>query len=210
MSQIVSIRRVKGNGFQAELTDKVQVSTRINVLGALNKGDERFRQGSLRHAWFPVTLESLEELGVDKETLAKINALTMDDAALPILIESPKVAGEELCIQVNESVYPDPYQRENASRAAKQLQITMEVAANKGMKTKSNLANHIGETGYFLSPEGHMIFSRTVVTVKSQLKHNIIADATFVPAKEMAEYGASLAEPQTVNADETADKDANQ
>lgn len=198
MSKIISVKRVANNGLQAEITAVVQTSDRINVLQKLNKGDKRFESTSLpRHAWFPVTMISLEELGVDAMTLAKIDNLQFGEKVELDIID-PKIEGELLTIQVSESVFPDDFQYKNAKTAAKQLIITDRVAKNRTLANGRDLGKYIGEVGYFLSAAGEHIFARNIVTVESQVKHTIVPDAQFVPARELAEYGATLAEPTKV------------
>ena len=204
MSKIISVKRVANNGLQAEITAMVQISSRINVLQMLNKGDKRFESTSApRHAWFPVTLISLEELGVDSMTLAKIDNLQFGEKVELDLVD-PKIEGELLTIQVTESVFPDEFQYKNAKTAAKQLPITDRVAKNRTLANGRDLSKYIGEVGYFLDASGQHIFARNIVTVESQVKHTIVPDAQFVPARELSEYGATLADPTAVESNKMA------
>jgi hypothetical protein len=205
MSKIVSIKRVKNNKLQAELVDVVNTSGRINVLQKLNKGDEAFRQGSLRHAWFPVTIMSLYDLGFPADILKAVDALKYGES-VKVNFESPKIEGQELCIQITESIIPaNDYERQSTLKAAKQLAITPEVAKNKNMPTDYELSKYIGQTGYFMH-HGAFIFARAGVTVKSQLQHTIL-DAKFVPSAELADYGAILHEPTVVDEKEFAEEE---
>jgi hypothetical protein len=196
MSKIVSIKRVKNNALQGELVDTVQVSPRMNVLAKLNIGDERFRVGSERHAWFPVTMLALAQLGFSKEDLDKIEKLEYGNK-LTVNYEHPKVDGFELTIQVNETVIADQWQYQNVMKSAKQLEITAEVAANKGLATDFDLSKYIGQTGYFMDENNNFIFSRTIVTVKPQVRHTVI-EAKLIPSTELSEFGATLHEPISV------------
>jgi hypothetical protein len=204
MSKIISVKRVANNGLQAELTAVVQISERINVLQQLNKGDKRFEPTSLpRHVWFPVTMLSLKELGVDAAKLAEIDNLQFGEKAM-LDITDPKIEGELLTIQVTESIYPDEFQAKNVMTSAKQLPITDRVAKNRTLANGRDLGKYIGEVGYFLTPAGEHIFTKNILVVESQVKHSIVKDAVFVPAKELAEYGATLAEPTPVESNKMA------
>ena len=204
MSKIISVKRVANNGLQAEITAVVQISSRINVLQQLNKGDKRFEPtASPRHAWFPVTMISLKELGVSAAKLAEVDALQFGEKAELDIID-PKVEGELLTIQVVESIYPDEFQAKNVMTSAKQLPITERVAKNRTLANGRDLSKYIGEIGYFLDAAGNHIFTRNVLAVESQVKHSIVEGAVFVPAKELAEYGATLAEPTAVESNKMA------
>jgi hypothetical protein len=196
MSKIVSIRKVANGGLQAEMVDTIEKPGAVNVLAKLNKGDERFNLGSQRRAWFPVTPTSLHELGMSELQLTAIQALEQGER-FPVEINDPMIDGHKLRVQVNESIIPDVWQRQNASKAAKQLMIDEKVAANTKINTEFDLRNYIGQNGYFLDKEGNHIFSRTSVTIEGQLNHTLV-DGTFVPETELGTYGATLAEPVSV------------
>lgn len=191
MSKIVSIRKVANGSFQAEMEGLVERPGAINVLAHLNIGDERFKSGSTRRAWFPVTLLALEqEFHVSAETISKLKAAE-EGERVAVEIINPSLGGDKLAIQVNETVTPNPWQKQNVARAAKQLQIDGRVASSR-IKTEFDLMNYLGETGYFVDSMGNLIFSTTTVNVASQLKHTFI-DGMLVPASELGAYGATLA-----------------
>lgn len=196
MSKLTSIRKVANDSLQAELQDVVVHPGRVNVLAELNKGDSRFQIGNPRRAWFPITLASLAELGLKASQLEAITSMESSQKVV-IDLESPKVNGEELKIQVNETILPDFYQKNNVMKAAKQISITEKIAANRGMKTSYDLSKYIGQSGYFLDKDGNHIFSRTTVTVASQV-NSFFIEGELVPEKELASYGATLAEPVSV------------
>lgn len=198
MSEIVSIRRVKNEALQAEIVGKVQRPGTKNVLALLNKGDDRFNTGNSRRAWFPVTMASLVDLGFSGEEMTKIEALKLDEKFTCSKV-NPMVGGEVLEIQVMESINPNEYQRANTAKTAKQIQITAEVAANKGIKTAFDLSKYVGQNAYSLDDQGNYIFSRSTVTVASQVKHTFVA-GELVPEKELGTFGATLAEPVSVGA----------
>jgi hypothetical protein len=197
MSQLVSVRKVANNGLQAELYDKVQKPGRLNVLAALNVGDERFTNGSPRRAWFPVTLKSLELMGVPAKKLEEIENAGQDDR-VEIYLENPTIAGEVLRIQITESVVGDAWQRENVTKAAKQISIDAKVAGNKSLRSSFDLGKYLGQIAYFLDKDGNYIFSRGTVTVESQLNHTFIEHGDLVPETEMGSFGATLADPVRV------------
>lgn len=196
MSRIISVKRVANNGLQAEIVDKVQI--RKNPLQALNKGDDRFDVAKERHAWFPVTVTSLQEIGFSKDDLEKIDKLEYG-TKIDCNYENPRIDGELLRIQVTESTIPNEYQRDNALKAAKQLVISEQVAKSRGLGK-----DMIGKTGYFLSPEGAHIFANSTIAFNSQLRHSVIEGATLVPVTMMSEYGAYLAEAVEVTEQQEA------
>lgn len=191
MSVLTKITRVKNNSLQAELVDTIEKPGRMNVLAKLNKGDERFKVGSQRRAWFPVTILSLREIGVNPLILLQIEALK-ETEFLELNMESPKVEGDELRIQVVESTIPDAYQKANAVKSAKQIMISEEIASNSNIKTDYNLRNYVGKNGFFVDKNDAFIFAKATVTVGSQVEHKFI-EATLVPETELAEFGAVLA-----------------
>lgn len=196
MSKIVNIRKVANGGLQAEMVDTIEKPGAVNVLAKLNKGDERFNLGSQRRAWFPVTPTSLHELGLSELQLVAIQNLEQGERH-PLEIVDPMIDGHKLRIQVNETIIPDVWQRQNASKAAKQIMIDERVAANTKINTEFDLRNYQGQNGYFLDRDGNHIFSRTTVTIEGQLKHTLV-DGTLVPESELATYGATLAEPVSI------------
>jgi hypothetical protein len=203
MNSIISIRRVQNDGLQAEMIGLVERTGAVNVLAKLNIGDSRFKVGSERRAWFPVTLASLAELGFSSDELNKISSLKQDEK-YTCNKQNPTLDGHSLCIQVTESNFPDVYQRQNVAKTAKQLEITPKVAANARINTKYDLSKFLGETGYFMDEEGNYIFSKTSVTIKEQLKHTFI-EGDFVPESMLGEYGATLAEPTKVEVEEAVE-----
>lgn len=195
MSRIVSIRKVKNDSLQAEMVGRISKPGQINVLAELNKGDERFNvSGSERRAWFPVTLQWLMEAGMPADKLAKLEALT-EGEKMEYIIENPQVAGQSLEIQVNETINPDQFQSANAMKTAKKIDITKDLSPN--VQSDFDLTKYVGQKGYFLDKDGNHIFSRTTVQVKSQVKHTFVT-GTLVPEQELANYGATLAEPMKV------------
>ncbi len=191
MSKIVSIRKVANGSFQAEMTGLVERPGAVNVLAHLNKGDARFRSGSERRVWFPVTLATLQEdFNLPESTISNIMNLEQGER-FELAIENPNLQGEKLAIQVRETTIPDAWQKQNIAKSAKQLMITDKVASSK-IKTEYDLTKYVGQNGYFLDEEGHFIFSRTSVNIASQINH-VFVEGTFVPESELPSYGETLA-----------------
>lgn len=199
MTKIVSIRKVANGGYQAEMVGGVVRPGSVNILALLNKGDERFKQGSERRAWFPVTLATLsEDFNVDALTISKLNALEQGEK-VELVIENPTLGGHKLCIQINETTVPDTYQRQHVMKSAKQLMIDAKIASNGKLKTDFDLGKYIGQNGYFMDADGNFIFSRGTVTIESQVSHTFVEGA-LVPETELANYGATLAEAPVAEA----------
>jgi hypothetical protein len=191
-TSIVSIKRVKNDRLQAEIVDHVE--RRVSTLSLLNKGDKAFDPKSIRHAWFPVTVESLIDLGASASLVEKVEASKLGEDKIECLIENPMLRGQRLRIQVTETVNPNAYQAENKLKMAKQLEITKEVIENKNLAKHADIAMYAGETGYFLTEEGQFIFSNSTVEVEAQLKHSFI-EAYLVPESLLSGVGAELAAP---------------
>lgn len=196
MSKITSIRKVANDSLQAEIVDFVERTGSVNVLAKLNKGDARFKSGSERRAWFPVTLASLLELGLSTEAINKISALTYGEK-FEVNLENPTIDGHLLRVQITESISPDIYQRQNTAKTAKQIEIDERVANNKKLNTPYDLTQFVGQVGYFLDAEGSYIFSRSSVAIDGQVNHTFV-DGVLVPESMMGEYGANLAEATPV------------
>lgn len=190
MSKLTTIRKVANGSLQAELVDIIERPGAINVLALLNKGDERFKTGNTRRAWFPVTLQSLEEMGATAEQLAKIEALAHGEK-FELNIENPQVNGLKLRIQITESINPDMYQRQNTMKTAKQIMIDNNVAKSR-VASEFDLTVHIGKNGYFIDEGGNFIFAKATVNVEGQVNHTFVK-GTLVPETELANYGATLA-----------------
>lgn len=195
-AQIVSVKRVKNNRFQAEIKDVVERPGQVNVLAKLNIGDAAFERSTPRHAWFPVTLESLKEIGASEDLIKKVEGLSEGEKALCSIVE-PKLDGKRLRILVVETTVPTAYQKDNYLKAAKQLEITERVANSKRLAKHEDTAQYIGEIGYFLTETNEYIFSNTTVTVEDQLQHTFV-EGYLVPATIAIRSGAYLAEPTFV------------
>lgn len=195
MATITKIKRVKNDRFQAEILDSIEKG-KLNVLGLLNKGDIAFQPKSHRYAWFPVTVKGLVEIGVSSYLIEKIKQLELGQQ-IEINLVDPKLNGEKLRVQVTETTVPNVWQRDNYLRAAKQLEITPAVINNTAINKHEEIANHVDETGYFLTEEGNYIFSNTTVTVESQLQHTFL-EGWLTPAPVLQRLGATLSEPIAV------------
>jgi hypothetical protein len=190
MSKLTTVRRVANNSLQAELIDVVTKPGQMNVLAKLNKGDDRFKVGSERRAWFPVTLASLIDLGASEHQVAAVEALKEGEKA-ELMLDAPKIEGKELRIQVVESTTPDSYQAVNTLQTAKHIMIDERVIKNRGIKTEFALDQYEGKNGYFLTEDGKFIFSKSSVTVEDQIR-SIFISGELVPENELPAYGATL------------------
>lgn len=191
MSKLTTIRKVAHGSLQGELIDTIEKPGTVNILALLNKGDARFNQSSIRRAWFPVTLDSLQQMGVNALQLETISNMEQGNK-FELNIENPRIDGFLLRVQVTESILPDMYQRQNAIKTAKQIMIDQDVAKSK-IATEFDLSIHIGKNGFFVDEGGNFIFSKANVTVDGQVNHTFIK-GTLVPETELASYGATLAE----------------
>lgn len=207
MSTIVKIKRVANGKFQGELVDKIKKSGTVNMLALLNKGDKDFQNiGKPRHAWFPVTLESMKELGFSEEKVDRISKLKKDEFE-DCMLENPEMGGEKLRIQINETQLPsNDWERTNKLKAAKQLLITPEVATRNNLPSEVDLVEYIGESGYFLTLDGKFIFSKASVVAESTVRHTFIDKFVFVPQSELEALGYELHDPVKMGADEGVTK----
>ncbi len=181
-TSIVSIKRVKNDRLQAELVDAVNRG-RVNTLALLNVGDKAFDPKSFRHAWFPVTIESLIQLGATAALIEKIEKLKINEKVESSIVD-PTIEGKKLRIQVTE----------NFMKASKQLTLTKEVVANESLAKHPRSAEFIGDQGYFLTETGEHIFSNSTVEIEEQVNHTFL-DGYLVPEELLAGASAVLAKP---------------
>ena len=207
MSTIVKIKRVANGKFQGELTDRIEKPGAVNMLALLNKGDKDFENvGKPRHAWFPVTLASMKELGFSEEKLDRISQLKKDEYE-DCMLENPRMDGELLRVQINETLMPTTWQRENVKKAAKQLFITTDIAQRGNLVSEVDLIDYVGEVGYFLDKSGRYIFSKASVVAGSTVSHTFITETVLVPESELQNLGSELAEPMKVDQKEGVEED---
>jgi hypothetical protein len=116
MSILVNVKKVANNSLQGELSDTIVKEDGVNVLALLNKGDHRFKVGSTRRTWFPITPESMLEMGIPKTIVDSASNLE-EGGIVELNLENPKIEGLELRIQVEETVIPNSYQRHEDCKA---------------------------------------------------------------------------------------------
>lgn len=163
------LKRVGGGKISVQIVEKIQGEE--NLVGLLNKEDDRFSQTKARPAWITGTPEScIREFGMNV-TLKQINALQIatgiPDTALEegktklnLGIVEPKVKGAALHVEIFEDLKPH-YEDQEPKRA--------------------------GKDGDFLTYEGKLIYSSTRV-VNRPAKHSRIIHDGRVPAGAYSKF----------------------
>ena len=114
-SLLVAAKGVKGNKIQLEFAEHVTspYATSSNPLvSALNKSDDRF-SSKPRRAWISGEKADIEEL-LD----IKLSEMNQGDVK-ELNILNPKIKGQKVRVQINETTTPDDYQKENVEDTAK-------------------------------------------------------------------------------------------
>ncbi len=207
-TMLTIVRAVANGSFQMEIVDKVQKPSQ-NVLQLLNKTDDRFNLGNNRFAWVKVMPhEAQKYFGIDPQELAKLTfteGREREDMVegkdyLTVEKANPTLDGASLRIQISETTEPTEWQAANLEKAAKQIEITAEIAANPNLIKSDNIADCIGEVGYFLTEEGQPIFAKATV-VTGEPRHQFLEGALFPKAEiEVSTSGIALREPDRVEA----------
>ena len=155
MNKIVleSARRVKNGQVQLAFSQIVNTGTSgTNVLGLLNKSDDRFNQQKPRYCWMTAEkADILAQFGIDLSGLAEGDTLEIGQVD-PRLASSPDV---ELNIQITESTEGSEYDVANFETRAKRA----------------------GKDGDFIMKDGKYIYVKTSV-VAGPAKHSIFTDTT--------------------------------
>ena len=124
-----------------------------NVLGLLNKSDDRFNQAKPRYAWMTGEVEDIKaQFDIDLSGLA-------EGDVLEIGAEDPKLAAypeSSLNIQINETTEGSEYDVANFETRAKRA----------------------GKDGDFIMKDDMYIYVRTSVVVGEVEKHDIFEDTT--------------------------------
>lgn len=143
-------RNAKGE-FKMEFAERIQNPNQsLNVLAILNEGDEKFKNnnGVRHHFANSITTIALEKhFGIKPQDVPEKEALELN-------ILNPKLLGQNLRIQIEESFEGTEYQMANQEKTAKQY------------KDKE------GKSIYFVK-DGKLIFSSTRL-VTNEPKHQII------------------------------------
>lgn len=122
-----------------------------NILGLLNKSDDRFNQQKPRYAWLTAEPSDVRNVfGIDVANLAEGDTLEID-------MVDARIVGDDraLNIQINETTDGNDYEIANHERTAKRA----------------------GKDGDFIMKDGKYIYVRTTV-VSGAPKHNIFTDTT--------------------------------
>lgn len=213
-TMITIVRAVRNDSYQMEIVDKVQKPSQ-NVLQLLNKTDERFNLGNNRFAWVKVMPhEAQKYFGIDPEELAKLTfteGRQREDMVegkdyLTVEKANPTLNGQALRIQISETTEPTEWQEANLEQAAKQIEITAEIAANPNLIKSDSIAEYIGEVGYFLTEEGQPVFANATV-ITGEPSHKFLESGLFPKAEiEVSTSGIALREPDKVKAKSEAVK----
>ena len=173
---LVSARKVNGGKLQLEFAEVIKNGNTMNVLGILNKSDERF-SSSARRAWVTAEPNDAEEsfginFGIDAgwETTEKGEMLFID-------VLNPTI-GETRCrLQINETVEATDWQSDNIETAAKRK----------------------GKDGDFITNEGNYIFSNTSVVMSDETpKHTILTPDAITIEGTVSKTTGEVLEPVEV------------
>ena len=148
-----SARGVKNGKVQLAFSQLIQTGTsNSNVLGLLNKSDDRFNQQKPRYSWMTAEkADVLAQFGIDLSGLAEGDVLEIGSVD-PRLASSPDA---ELNIQITESTEGSEYDVANFETRAKRA----------------------GKDGDFIMKDGKYIYVKTSV-VAGPAKHTILTDTT--------------------------------
>tara|TARA_R100000234_G_scaffold66845_1_gene40838 strand:+ start:707 stop:1291 length:585 start_codon:yes stop_codon:yes gene_type:complete len=160
---LVSARKVSGDKLHLEFAEVINNGKAQNILGMLNKSDERF-SSSARRAW--VTAEpadATEYFGCDFGPTAGWE-MTDKGEYLYMNILNPTIGGTRCRIQILETTEANEWQAENYKTAAKRK----------------------GKDGDFITHEGNYIYSNTqVIMSDDDPTHTILQpDATTIAAED--------------------------
>tara|TARA_R100001594_G_C4048065_1_gene264511 strand:+ start:2064 stop:2669 length:606 start_codon:yes stop_codon:yes gene_type:complete len=178
---LMSARKVNGGKLQLEFAEVIKNGKGMNVLGILNKSDERF-SSSARRAWVTAEPNDAEEsfginFGVDAgwEATDRGEILFLD-------ILNPTIDGTRCRVQINETVEATEWQEENKSRAAKRK----------------------GKDGDFITHDGNYIYSNTTVLLTNDTPTHTILQPDAVTISEMIDTttGEVLEAVEAMNEDD--------
>ena len=117
-----------------------------NPLGAFNKSDERFSQGGARRSWLTSEPnDAAELLGIDLSGGYSTDERGRETKVLNIA--NPSVGGQQLRLQVTETVEPTEWQAMNIQTAAKR---------------------RLGKDGDYITHQGMYIFANTSMVYGEQ------------------------------------------
>ena len=166
-SLLVAAKGVSGGKIQLEFAEVISspyARASNPLVAAFNASDPRFSTGA-RRAWMSGQKSDIERLlgislgDMDKGDVKELNIL------------SPKVNGQELRVQITETIDADDYQKENIETTAKKA----------------------GPDGDFITSGGKHIFSNTTV-VAGEASHIFLAPDASEASPEPAEASSASAE----------------
>jgi hypothetical protein len=145
---LLQARKVANGKIQLEVAEQVQVSDRpMNVLGMLNKSDDRFKSNA-RRTWVTAEPTDATELfginfGVDAEWYMGTSKSGAQVELLDLNVFNPVINDTRCRILVTETIDPTEWQAENVERAAKRK----------------------GAEGAFITHDSNYIFSNTTLVL---------------------------------------------
>lgn len=185
----------KDGNIRLEFQEKVVLpNSKPNLLGELNKSDERFNNGKPQLAWinkatitdFIDAFETIGTQGGEEVTVEMLNSLS-EGEELEIYQDDVKLkTGQAVRIQVTETIMGNDWQLENKEKAAKQLTVDGRILKTRltlSEELKANIDDNLGKQAYFTDEQGNLIY-RNVEVVAYEPQHVIIPNTKLVSAKE--------------------------
>ena len=148
---LLQARKVANGKIQLEVAEQVQVSDRpMNVLGMLNKSDDRFKSNA-RRTWVTAEPTDATELfkinfGADAEWYMGTSKSGAQVELLDLNVLNPVINDTRCRILVTETIDPTEWQAENVERAAKRK----------------------GAEGAFITHDSNYIFSNTTLVLTNE------------------------------------------
>jgi len=150
---LVEAKQVNGGKVQIEFAEVIQtntVSKGINLLGLINKSDDRFSSNA-RRAWMVSEAVDIgEAFGIDLGPNASWYAKD-DTEFLELNVLNPTAQGYRARIVVTETIEPTEYQAANIERKAKRK----------------------GKEGDYITHDGNYIFSNTTAVLTNENTTNM-------------------------------------
>ena len=148
---LLQARKVANGKIQLEVAESIQVSDRpMNVLGMLNKSDDRFKSNA-RRTWVTAEPTDATELfsinfGADAEWYMGTSKSGAQVELLDLNVLNPVINDMRCRILVTETIEPTEWQAENVERSAKRK----------------------GAEGEFITHDSNYIFSNTTLVLTNE------------------------------------------
>ena len=148
---LLQARKVANGKIQLEVAESIQVSDRpMNVLGMLNKSDDRFKSNA-RRTWVTAEPTDATELfsinfGADAEWYMGTSKSGAQVELLDLNVLNPVINNTRCRILVNETIEPTEWQAENLEKAAKRR----------------------GAEGAYITHDSNYIFSNTTLVLTNE------------------------------------------